>query len=81
VPTSRPTGCRWLPTPSRRSLAVRVGIDLRDFGNFPELNAIYREFFGEADLPARTTLPVAFNGLGDRDRRGALHRLTGTARV
>jgi reactive intermediate/imine deaminase len=44
------------------SQAVRVGIYLRDFGNFPELNAIYREFFGEADLPARTTLPVAFNG-------------------
>jgi reactive intermediate/imine deaminase len=41
------------------SQVVRVGVYLRDFDNFPELNEIYVEFFGETALPARTTLPVA----------------------
>lgn len=44
------------------SQAVRVGVYLRDFAHFAEMNEIYREFFGEQNLPARTTLPVALNG-------------------
>ncbi|WP_422770384.1 RidA family protein [Plantactinospora sp. WMMC1484] len=39
--------------------AVRVGVYLRDFADFPAMNEIYREFFGTENLPARTTLPVA----------------------
>lgn len=42
--------------------AVRVGVYLRDFADFPAMNEIYREFFGTENLPARTTLPVALNG-------------------
>lgn len=42
--------------------AVRVGVYLRSFDHFPELNEIYTEFFGDSSLPARTTLPVALNG-------------------
>jgi reactive intermediate/imine deaminase len=44
------------------SHAVRVGVYLRDFAHFPELNEIYVEFFGAQNLPARTTIPVALNG-------------------
>lgn len=44
------------------SHAVRVGVYLRDFADFDEMNEIYAEFFGEHDLPVRTTLPVALNG-------------------
>ena len=35
--------------------AVRVGVFLRDMGNFGAMNEIYREFFSEP-LPARTTI-------------------------
>lgn len=42
--------------------AVRVGVYLRDFHDFPEMNKIYVEFFGDENLPARTTIPVALNG-------------------
>src|SRR5690242_8205964 len=42
--------------------AVRVGVYLRDFVDFPAMNEIYVEFFGTDNLPARTTLPVALNG-------------------
>ncbi|GAB3843702.1 RidA family protein [Dactylosporangium cerinum] len=42
--------------------AVRVGVYLRDMADFPELNEIYVEFFGTANLPARTTIPVALDG-------------------
>jgi reactive intermediate/imine deaminase len=42
--------------------AVRVGVYLRDFADFSAMNAIYAEFFGEENLPVRTTLPVALNG-------------------
>ncbi|GAB3974537.1 RidA family protein [Plantactinospora veratri] len=42
--------------------AVRVGVYLRDFADFPAMNEIYREFFGTENLPARTTLPVALEG-------------------
>ncbi|NJP35391.1 RidA family protein [Micromonospora thermarum] len=44
------------------SQAVRVGVYLRDFADFPEMNKIYGEFFGERNLPVRTTLPVALDG-------------------
>lgn len=42
--------------------AVRVGVYLRDFADFPELNRIYVEYFGTENLPARTTIPVALDG-------------------
>jgi Endoribonuclease L-PSP len=35
--------------------AVRVGVFLREPGNFPAMNEIYREFFAEP-FPARTTV-------------------------
>jgi reactive intermediate/imine deaminase len=35
--------------------AVRVGVFLRDMGNFPAMNEIYREFFPQP-YPARTTI-------------------------
>lgn len=44
------------------SQAVRVGVYLRDFDHFPELNEIYVEFFGTENLPARTTIPVDLKG-------------------
>jgi reactive intermediate/imine deaminase len=44
------------------SQAVRVGVYLADWADFPEMNEIYVEFFGRENLPARTTLPVALNG-------------------
>ncbi len=44
------------------SQAVKVGVYLRDFADFPEMNSIYVEFFGEQNLPVRTTIPVALNG-------------------
>ncbi|HCT80277.1 MAG TPA: reactive intermediate/imine deaminase [Micromonosporaceae bacterium] len=42
--------------------AVKVGVYLRDFADFPEMNKIYVEFFGEENLPVRTTIPVALDG-------------------
>jgi 2-iminobutanoate/2-iminopropanoate deaminase len=42
--------------------AVRVGVYLRDFADFATMNKVYVEFFGEENLPVRTTLPVALNG-------------------
>ena len=42
--------------------AVRVGVYLRDFGDFAEMNEIYREYVTGADLPVRTTLPVPLVG-------------------
>jgi reactive intermediate/imine deaminase len=44
------------------SQAVRVGVYLRDFADFPQMNEVYVEFFGEQNLPVRTTLPVALDG-------------------
>jgi 2-iminobutanoate/2-iminopropanoate deaminase len=35
--------------------AVRVGVFLRDMGNFPAMNEVYGEFFPEP-YPARTTI-------------------------
>jgi 2-iminobutanoate/2-iminopropanoate deaminase len=42
--------------------AVRVGVYLRDWADFAEMNEIYRSYFGSENLPARTTVPVALNG-------------------
>jgi reactive intermediate/imine deaminase len=42
--------------------AVRVGVYLRDFGDFETMNALFAEFFGEENRPVRTTLPIALNG-------------------
>ena len=42
--------------------AVRVGVYLRDFGDFPEMNEIYRQYLKGPDLPVRTTLPVPLVG-------------------
>lgn len=42
--------------------AVKVGVYLRDFADFPQMNKIYVEFFGEENLPVRTTIPVALDG-------------------
>jgi len=42
--------------------AVRVGVYLRDFADFPELNEIYPQYIKGENLPVRTTLPVALVG-------------------
>ena len=45
------------------SQAVRVGVYLRDWDDFAEMNQIYVEFFGEQNLPVRTTIPVPLKGI------------------
>ena len=42
--------------------AVRVGVYLRDFDDFPEMNKIYAEYIKGDHLPVRTTLPVPLVG-------------------
>ncbi|WP_430780189.1 RidA family protein [Actinoplanes sp. G11-F43] len=42
--------------------AVRVGVYLRDFADFPEMNEIYRQYIKGDNLPVRTTLPVPLVG-------------------
>jgi len=42
--------------------AVRVGIYLRDFDDFAELNEIYPQYIKGDNLPVRTTLPVPLVG-------------------
>jgi reactive intermediate/imine deaminase len=42
--------------------AVRVGVYLRDFADFPEMNEIYRQYIGGEAPPVRTTIPVALDG-------------------
>jgi 2-iminobutanoate/2-iminopropanoate deaminase len=42
--------------------AVRVGVYLRDFGDFEAMNVLFAEFFGAENAPVRTTLPVALGG-------------------
>jgi 2-iminobutanoate/2-iminopropanoate deaminase len=42
--------------------AVRVGVYLRDFGDFEAMNALFAEFFGKENGPVRTTIPVALTG-------------------
>ncbi|HEX2177877.1 MAG TPA: RidA family protein [Nocardioidaceae bacterium] len=41
--------------------AVRVGVYLRDFGDFAAMNELFAEYFGEQP-PARTTIPVDLPG-------------------
>jgi 2-iminobutanoate/2-iminopropanoate deaminase len=41
--------------------AVRVGVYLKDFGDFAELNEIFKEYF-ETDPPARTTITADLPG-------------------
>jgi reactive intermediate/imine deaminase len=42
--------------------AVRVGVYLRDFADFAELNEIYPQYIKGEQLPVRTTLPVPLVG-------------------
>ena len=42
--------------------AVRVGVYLRDFGDFAAMNSLFAEFFGAENAPVRTTIPVALSG-------------------
>jgi reactive intermediate/imine deaminase len=42
--------------------AVRVGVYLRDFGDFAEFNEIYAQYIKGDNLPVRTTLPVPLEG-------------------
>jgi 2-iminobutanoate/2-iminopropanoate deaminase len=42
--------------------AVKIGVYLRDFADFAEMNEIYRQYITGDALPVRTTLPVALDG-------------------
>lgn len=42
--------------------AVRIGVYLRDFADFPEFNEIYKEYVKGDHRPVRTTLPVPLVG-------------------
>lgn len=42
--------------------AVRLGIYLRDFADFAEMNEIYQQYVKGPELPVRTTLPVPLEG-------------------
>jgi reactive intermediate/imine deaminase len=42
--------------------AVRVGVYLRDFADFAEMNEIYPQYLKGDHLPVRTTLPVPLVG-------------------
>jgi 2-iminobutanoate/2-iminopropanoate deaminase len=42
--------------------AVRVGVYLRNFADFAEMNEIYAQYIKGDNLPVRTTLPVALEG-------------------
>ena len=41
--------------------AVRVGVYLRDFANFAEMNEIFAQYFTGDAPPVRTTIPVALD--------------------
>jgi 2-iminobutanoate/2-iminopropanoate deaminase len=43
--------------------AVRVGVYLRDFGDFAEMNEIYAQYLTGENPPVRTTIPVALEGM------------------
>ena len=43
--------------------AVRVGVYLRDFADFAEMNKIYAQYFSSDHPPVRTTIPVALEGM------------------
>jgi 2-iminobutanoate/2-iminopropanoate deaminase len=42
--------------------AVRVGVYLRDFADFAEMNEIFAQYLKGDNPPVRTTLPVALEG-------------------
>ncbi|WP_127503160.1 RidA family protein [Actinoplanes solisilvae] len=42
--------------------AVRLGVYLRDFADFAEMNEIYQQYVKGPELPVRTTLPVPLVG-------------------
>jgi reactive intermediate/imine deaminase len=42
--------------------AVRVGVYLRDFADFAEMNEVYAQYLKGDNPPVRTTLPVALEG-------------------
>ncbi|WP_250037000.1 RidA family protein [Paractinoplanes maris] len=42
--------------------AVRLGVYLRDFADFDEMNEIYAQYIKGDNLPVRTTLPVPLVG-------------------
>ncbi|WIM94729.1 RidA family protein [Actinoplanes oblitus] len=42
--------------------AVRVGVYLRDFGDFAAMNEIYQQYIKGENRPVRTTLPVPLVG-------------------
>jgi reactive intermediate/imine deaminase len=42
--------------------AVKVGVYVRDFADFPAMNEVYKQYFPADSLPVRTTLPVSLNG-------------------
>jgi 2-iminobutanoate/2-iminopropanoate deaminase len=56
--------------------AVRCGIYVVDMATFPEVNAVYAEFFG-APLPARSTIGVAALPLGAQVEIDAIVALDG----
>jgi reactive intermediate/imine deaminase len=43
--------------------AVRVGVYLRDFADFAEMNEIYAQYLTGENPPVRTTIPVALQGM------------------
>ncbi|HEV8174910.1 MAG TPA: RidA family protein [Actinoplanes sp.] len=43
--------------------AVRVGVYLRDFGDFAEMNEIFAQYLTGDHPPVRTTIPVALEGM------------------
>ena len=43
--------------------AVRVGVYLRDFGDFAAMNEIFAQYFTGDSPPVRTTIPVALQGM------------------
>jgi reactive intermediate/imine deaminase len=47
----------------RLDQAVRVGVYLRDFGDFAELNEIFAQYLTGDHPPVRTTIPVALDGM------------------
>jgi 2-iminobutanoate/2-iminopropanoate deaminase len=46
--------------------AIKTTVFLTDMADFPEVNTIYAEFFGEDNAPARSTIQVAALPIGAR---------------
>ena len=46
--------------------AIKTTVFLTDMADFPELNTIYAEYFGEENAPARSTIQVAALPMGAR---------------